>query len=239
MAKRAQPRLSRRLTLRKSAGIDDEGRLDEATLRRFVFQTFGRARRTQDSPVMPDVWLRYIRAAERLPMHGAAIARRYDRLLLTPWSGSQPGEIAKRLRENLARQAKAEKSARQGSRQTARMERALRSATAGLSLCVDFESLVRDVVPFTGWWQRLLRRKDFEAAFNMMEETARKTKRPSGPDVELHAWRRLSDLSTASFMRTRRRTFATGCIGSSVGTGFTGYGRRARRAPEEILPGGN
>ena len=39
--------------------MDRRGRLDEATLRRFVFQTFGRARRTQDSPVMPDVWLRY------------------------------------------------------------------------------------------------------------------------------------------------------------------------------------
>jgi hypothetical protein len=38
--------------------------LDEGVLRRFVFQTFARARRTQDSPVVPDVWLRYIRVAE-------------------------------------------------------------------------------------------------------------------------------------------------------------------------------
>ena len=47
-------------------GMDDDGRLDEGTLRRFVFQTYGRARRTQDSPVMPDVWLRYIRVAEKI-----------------------------------------------------------------------------------------------------------------------------------------------------------------------------
>ena len=45
-------------------GIDEDGNLDEGTLRRFVFQTYGRARRTQDSPIMPDVWLRYIRIAE-------------------------------------------------------------------------------------------------------------------------------------------------------------------------------
>src|SRR6187549_3865623 len=46
-------------------GLDKDGRLDEGTLRRLVFRTFGRSRRTQDSPVMPDVWLRYIRVAER------------------------------------------------------------------------------------------------------------------------------------------------------------------------------
>ena len=34
-------------------GLDEDGNIDDATLRRFVFQTFGRARRTQDSPVMP------------------------------------------------------------------------------------------------------------------------------------------------------------------------------------------
>src|SRR6516165_9709323 len=79
-------------------------RLDEATLRRFVFQTFGRARRTQDSPVMPDVWLRYIRVAEKIAGatvdHGKPPTDLVD-LLLTPWSGVRPGQIAKRLRDRL------------------------------------------------------------------------------------------------------------------------------------------
>ena len=67
MAKRTRSR-SRRLLPAKPVGIDGEGKLDEATLRRFVFQTFGRARRTQDSPVMPDVWLGSIFAQRnRLP----------------------------------------------------------------------------------------------------------------------------------------------------------------------------
>ena len=46
--------------------------MDEGTLRRLVFQTYGRARRTQDSPIMPDVWLRYIRVAESIA--GARLA---------------------------------------------------------------------------------------------------------------------------------------------------------------------
>jgi serine protease AprX len=41
-------------------------KLEDMLLRRFVFQTFGRARRTQDSPVVPDVWLRHIRIAEKV-----------------------------------------------------------------------------------------------------------------------------------------------------------------------------
>ena len=76
-------------------GIDDEGRLDEGTLRRFVFQIFGFARRTQDGPIMPDVWLKYIRLAERIARHtiadmpppGDAVD-----LLLTP-SGVSAGRI--------------------------------------------------------------------------------------------------------------------------------------------------
>lgn len=38
-----------------AVGIDEEGKLDDGTLRRFVFQTHGRDPRTQDSPIMPDV----------------------------------------------------------------------------------------------------------------------------------------------------------------------------------------
>src|SRR5262245_28604157 len=68
------------------------GRLDEATLRRFVFRTFGRSRRTQDSPVMPDVWLRYIRLAEAASNRLSPANDLVD-LLLTPWSAERPGEI--------------------------------------------------------------------------------------------------------------------------------------------------
>ena len=45
--------------------------LSDTTLRRLVFQTFGRARKTQDSPIVPDVWIKYIRVAESIA-HEAA-----------------------------------------------------------------------------------------------------------------------------------------------------------------------
>src|SRR5262245_37905278 len=117
MAKKSQRRIRR--SPPKRVGIDAEGRLDEATLRRFVFQTFGRARRTQDTPVMPDVWLRYIRVAENVAI---AIDRRKSPsdavdLLLTPWSGVRPGQIAKSLRGRLApNRTKPVRAAGQGNR---------------------------------------------------------------------------------------------------------------------------
>src|ERR1700709_710015 len=100
MAKKSTPQKRRAPPRAKLVGLDNDGNLDEATLRRFVFQTIGRARRTQDSPVMPDVWLRYIRVAERSSAAGKP-AERVD-LLLTPRSGVRPGQIAKRLRESIA-----------------------------------------------------------------------------------------------------------------------------------------
>ena len=119
-------------------------KLEDMILRRFVFQTFGRARRTQDSPVVPDVWLRYIRIAEKMAHahirgespHDAALD-----LLLTPWTGTTPGYIAKRLRERLGNdRAKEAHIAQSTSRVVAR---------------VDFLTLVREVVPLTGWRQEL------------------------------------------------------------------------------------
>src|SRR5262245_9948950 len=189
MAKRSQPRLRRRLPLQKSVGIDDEGRLDEATLRRFVFQTFGRARRTQDSPVMPDVWLRYIRIAERI-----STARSRDRtndtidLLLTPWSGVRPGEIAKRMREGLTQPSKADEKKRGGKNKRLSAARIALSDSRVVA-CVDFETLVRNVVPLTGWWQRLFRKKGetetFDKVFKRIEDSVEKNTRPPGSHIEL------------------------------------------------------
>jgi serine protease AprX len=136
-------------------------RLDEATLRRFVFQTFGRARRTQDSPVVPDVWLSYIRMAEniaRLRMLSKPLPDGALDLLLTPWTGTTPGYVAQRLRERLPEERrKAARIAQSTSRAVAR---------------VDFLTLVRDVLPLTGWWQRLfLETGAFEAIFQWLNAT--------------------------------------------------------------------
>jgi serine protease AprX len=197
MAKRPLPS-RHRSPAAKPIGIDHDGKLDEATLRRFVFQTFGRARRTQDSPVMPDVWLRYIRVAEKIATAGAG-----DRsnimidLLLTPWTGVRPGEIAKRLRKRLDPKIKSGNEWRDK-----RLDTRLNTARIALSdsrvvACVDFETLVRDVVPLTGWWQRLFLKKgqteksakteteDFDEVFKRIEDNVKEKKRPTGSDIEL------------------------------------------------------
>ena len=150
-------------------GLDEDGNLDESTLRRFVFQTFGRARRTQDSPVMPDVWLRYIRVAEK-------IARKRSRdptvdLLITPWSNTRAGQIADQLRTRL----KPEEKGKPG---TARIA----LSDSRVVACVDFDVLVRDIVPMSGWWRRLRRKKEtFDRTLDQIEHNAN----PRDIDIEL------------------------------------------------------
>src|SRR5215470_19736423 len=115
------------------------GRLDEATLRCFVFQTFGRARRTQDSPVVPDVWLRYIRIAEDIARSSiVGEPAPYDALdlLLTPWTGTTPGYIASELRSRLSRRPPQGKHAAR-----------IAQSTSRVVARIDFLTLVREVVP--------------------------------------------------------------------------------------------
>ena len=126
-------------------------------LRRFVFQTFGRARRTQDSPIVPDVWIRYILVAETKAhanignIEDPSGPERLIDLLLTPWSGSTPGQIAKTLRDRLGNSPTRLKVAR------------IAQSTSRVVARVDFQMLVRDVVPLTGWWRRLsAKRKNFD-----------------------------------------------------------------------------
>jgi hypothetical protein len=79
---------------------------------------------TQDSPILPDVWIGYAeRPGERLD------------LLITPRWGVNAGELAEQLRGRVGR-APAGIAHLQG------------NVVARL----DFEQLVRVVVPLTGWW---------------------------------------------------------------------------------------
>lgn len=100
---------------------------------------------------MPDVWLRYIRVAEAIARR--RIQPRSDRppptdvvdLLLTPWSGVRPGEIAKRLRDRLADEPMQHATARVAISDT--------RVVAG----ANFDVLVRHVVPLSGWWAKSLK----------------------------------------------------------------------------------
>ena len=125
-------------------------RLSDTTLRRLVFQTFGRARKTQDSPIVPDVWMKYIRVAESIAHEAAAGQNTSARkstidLLLTPWSGTSPGDIVHRLTNSLGERSGGARIAQCTSRVVAQL---------------DFATLIGVVVPMSGWWQRF-KNEDF------------------------------------------------------------------------------
>ncbi|TIR17102.1 MAG: serine protease [Mesorhizobium sp.] len=119
--------------------------LDDDTLRRFVIQTFGHARRTQDSPIAPDVWIALIRRAERV-----AKARHADQklpddkvdILITPWRGASPGEIAAYLRD--------------APRDREDTDVEMVALNSGFIVAaVDLGTMVQIVIPMTDWWQGL------------------------------------------------------------------------------------
>src|SRR5665647_1730284 len=73
--------------------------LDDATIHRRVFETFGMRRYTQDSPIQADVWVRFLRLAD----HG----RLGDRVSLiltpkeTPGKDGRPAGGAAQLAEKI------------------------------------------------------------------------------------------------------------------------------------------
>ena len=163
-------------------GIDDEGKLDEGTLRRFVFQTYGRARRTQDSPIMPDVWLRYIRVAEKIAR--ATISKDGKRpedvvdLLLTPWSGIRPGTIVSQLQKSLG-------PAITGSQEYGGIQRTgtrIALSDTRIVVCANFNTLLCHIVPLSGWWIDLFKDDaEFEEVFDRILQDLY---RPRGKDAE-------------------------------------------------------
>lgn len=167
-----------------SLGIDDDGNLDEGTLRRFVFQTYGRSRRTQDSPVMPDVWLSYIKVAEKIARAriGDATGPRDDTvdLLLTPWSGVSPGAILGRLQESLRGVGTgAGLLPYKGAQQTR-----ARMAISGtrVVICASFNTLVCHIVPLSSWWRQRFKTDDgFREEFGKI---VKEPDKPRGEDAE-------------------------------------------------------
>ena len=110
-------------------------KLQRGFVEKLMFGT-GRARRfTQDSPVLPDVWLAYAGALDddqvMLSERGAL------ELLLTPYRDKQPGEVRNVLRSRLPEEA-----------------RVIYNQTTVLT-DLTFEELVRAVIPITEWWTRL------------------------------------------------------------------------------------
>ncbi|HSK76371.1 MAG TPA: S8 family peptidase [Thermoanaerobaculia bacterium] len=141
--------MATRKTSRKTSGKKPAPqKIDRDLVEKLLFGT-GRVRRfTQDTPVLPDVWLEYARAGkdeeEQLTRRAASVdpADPFPpiKLLLTPFGECFAGDIAKELRGRLGDSVK-----------TARVIYNQSTVAATLS----FEDLVRVVLPMTGWWDRL------------------------------------------------------------------------------------
>ena len=100
---------------------------------------------------MPDVWLRYIRTAERMawarihPDHPTPIEPPLD-LLLTPWSGVRPGQIAEWLRGRLN-----ENVSQPGGGAWPAFAR-IANSDSRVVVCANFDMLICYLVPMSSWW---------------------------------------------------------------------------------------
>lgn len=121
-----------------------------------IFETFGDQRYTQDSPIMPEVWLSYVRAP-RMPLD----------ILLTPRSGDLPSQLAGQLANRLSTfeggVAEDEICARD------RIAYSRSSVVAN----VTFRQLACVIVPMTTWWSTLGKEaRDYLALRSQLEKLA-------------------------------------------------------------------
>lgn len=115
-------------------------RLNRRQLEDVIFGATGFRRFTQDSPVLPDVWVAY----------GDSPDGQHD-LLLTPFWGSPPGKLAKCIAERIEAERRLPRSKsirRKGKGRGA--EIAYNASTVALRLY--FDEMIRVVLPMTKWW---------------------------------------------------------------------------------------
>jgi subtilisin family serine protease len=114
--------------------------LTREKIEELIFGTERYRRFTQDSPILPDVWIEYCRDPSQ-PLD----------LLLTPRRESSPAAMSRVLRDRLARE-----------RQSPRWRRRHGTATGPASLAYNesyvvarlfFDEVVRVVLPLTKWWR--------------------------------------------------------------------------------------
>ena len=135
----------------------------------------GRARRfTQDSPVLPDVWLAY---ADALDEDGVL---RSDRgalhLLLTPYTSVSPGAV----RLELWRRLELERERKKGD---LKMPRVIYNQST-VSADLTFEELVRTVIPLTKWWKKLGARVGALTNAEVRKNLARAIRNPENPESQ-------------------------------------------------------
>jgi hypothetical protein len=110
-----------------------------------IFGDHGQQRFTQDSPVLPDVWIEYARDPKQT----------VD-LLLEPVREAEPSALARRLIERLS--AERRRNSRRGSSRRAQAESSSVGGRVAYNMSqvvveLAFGELVRVALPLTGWWR--------------------------------------------------------------------------------------
>ncbi len=166
-------------------------KLDRDLMDQLLFGT-GRARRfTQDSPVLPDVWLEYAKQPADQPESRALAAPDTApsleplpplKLLLTPFREVAAGEVCRVVRERLPIERRTP-SWRAFGHEPAPPRVAYNQSTVAAML--HFEDLIRVVLPMTRWWGRLT--KDWKVKDIQSEASqkwlAQAIKDPENPSI--------------------------------------------------------
>jgi subtilisin family serine protease len=118
-------------------------KLERNKLEEVIFGKTGFRRFTQDTPIMPDVWMAF----------GTDPYAQYD-LLLTPKWGVTPGKLAKAIDERLAVEKQTE-------RWKAFQRKNPRSAgiaynVSTVAVRLYFDEMIRVVLPMTAWWDKYI-----------------------------------------------------------------------------------
>ena len=127
----------------------NEPKLQPKTLELLIFGTERSRRFTQDSPVMPDVWMEYGKYPDA-----------YVDLLLTPHSDSSAAELGQALRESLRQRGLTMKRPSETPGDEARITYNESYVVAEL----DFDELVKVALPMTHWWSSHVWRSDTKAS---------------------------------------------------------------------------
>ena len=162
--------------------------LNRPLIEQLMFGT-GRVRRfTQDSPVLPDVWIEYAKGpgeeAERLTgPSGTGDPFPPVKLLLTPWRESFAGDIRVLLRKRIADERKTPQWRALGHNPKAPVRIIYNQSTVAATLY--FEDLVRAVLPMTGWWHQLDELWNLDGIQNeyVQERLAEAVKDPEHPPL--------------------------------------------------------
>jgi serine protease AprX len=109
-------------------------RIERAWLEELIFAGEAPRRFTQDSPVLPDVWLAYAEAAREADAKD---------LLITPYRDAPPGQIVKAIREVIHRSPQYEESAHD-----------IAHNEAVVAVRLAFAQLIKVTLVLSPWWKQ-------------------------------------------------------------------------------------